>query len=452
VYKLTIANDTWTNITPAAPTSNWQFGYGGLAVDPRNPNTIVVTTIDRWSTGDDLYKSTDGGANWTALNAVSTHVAPNNPWVAAYYGGSLAGKMGHWITDVDIDPFNSDNVMYNTGYGLWESNNLTSAAVAWSFNDSGIEETGQYAPMVSPSSGGAHLFMALGDVAGARYGTDFNSVAGYYSNPNSSNYGVDVADQNPNIVARTVARNNALMLSLDNGVTWTQSASSPVTGSGDAGRVAVSAKGTSLLWVPGGQGAYVSTNGGASWTASSGYPVSQAVYSGSYFTPVADKAADGYFYTYDFSKGAILESADNGSSFATIYTGLNVLPDYASRSQLASVPGTKRRDLWLATPNGLWHINGTGATPVQIPNVQVATGVGFGMAAAGANYPAVYFTGKYNNVQGVFQSLDGGTTWTRINDDKHQWGGPGWVTGDMRIFGRVYVSGGRGGVIIGDMQ
>ena len=97
-------------------------------------------------------------------------------------------------------------------------------------------------------------------------------------------------------------------------------------------------------------------------------------------------------------------------------------------------------------------INGAGATPVQIPNVQVATGVGFGMAAAGANYPAIYLTGKYNNVAGVFQSLDGGTTWTRINDDKHQWGGPGWVTGDMRIFGRVYVSAGRGGVIVGDMQ
>jgi hypothetical protein len=435
-----------------APGGGWQFGYSGLAVDAHNPNTIVVSTIDRWWPGDELFKSTDGGSTWTGLSANSTHAAPNNPWVTGYYGGSQGGKMGGWITDVDIDPFNADNIMYNTGYGLWESHNLSSGAVAWSFNDSGIEETGQYAPMVSPSSGGAHLFTALGDVAGARYGTDMNSVAGYYSHPDSSNYSVDVADLNPNVVARTYARGNVLMLSQDNGVTWQQSAASPVTGDADAGRVAVSAKGTALLWVPGGMGAYVSTNGSASWTASSGYPVSQAVYSGSYFTPVADKAADGYFYTYDFTKGTILESADNGASFTTIYTGLNVLPDYASRSQLASVPGSKRRDLWLATPNGLWHINGASATPVQIPNVQVATGVGFGMAAAGANYPAIYLTGKYNNVAGVFQSLDGGTTWTRINDDKHQWGGPGWVTGDMRIFGRVYVSAGRGGVIVGDMQ
>jgi photosystem II stability/assembly factor-like uncharacterized protein len=452
VHKLTTADSTWTDITPIAPTSNWWFGYGGLAVDPRNPNTIVVSSINRSLGDDDLYKSIDGGAHWTALNAVSTHAAPNNPWVAAYYGGSLAGRMGHWITDIDINPFDSDNVMYNTRYGLWESNNLSSGTVSWSFNVSGIEETVLYAPMVSPSSGTAHLFTPLRDVAGARYGTDFGTVSGYFSGPNSSNYGVDVADQNPSVVVRTDGTTRGLRLSLDNGVTWTETASSPVAGSSDAGRAAVSAKGTSLLWVPGGQSAYVSTNRGASWTASSGYPVTQGINSGMYFTPVADKAADGYFYTYDFSRGSVLESADNGASFTTIYTGLDALPSNASRSQLASVPGTKRRDLWLATPNGLWHINGAGASPVQIPNVQSAGGIGFGMAAAGANYPAIYLAGKYNNVNGVFRSLDGGTTWTRINDDKHQWGGVNWLTGDMRVFGRVYIGAMRGGIIVGDVQ
>ena len=451
VYKLTPATNSWSNITPAAPTSSWQFGYGGLAVDARNPNTIVVSTIDRWSTGDDLYKSTDGGATWTGLNAVSTHAAPNNPWVPAYYGGSLAGKMGHWITDVDIDPFNSSNVMYNTGYGLWESNNLAGSSVAWSFNNSGIEETGLYSPLVSPATG-AHLFSALGDVAGARYDTNFGSVNGYYSSPNTSNYGVDVAALNTNVVARTVATGNKLMLSQDNGVTWSQAASSPVSASSDSGRAAVSANGNALVWVPGGQGAYFSTNGGASWTASAGYPLTQAVYSGNYFTPVADKVANGYFYTYDFSQGTILESGNNGVSFATIYSGLDVLPSWSSQSQLASVPGTVRRDLWLATPNGLWHINGASGSPVKITGVQAAYGVGFGMAAAGKNYPSVYVSAKINNVSGIYQSIDGGTTWTRINDDKHQWGGVNYITGDMRIFGRVYVGAMRGGIIVGDMQ
>ncbi|WP_426323165.1 hypothetical protein [Pseudoduganella sp. R-43] len=448
VYKLTTANNTWANITPAAPTASWQFGYGGLALDVRNPNTIVVSTIDRWSTGDDLYKSTDGGATWTGLNAISTHAAPGYPWMTAYYGGSLAGKMGHWISDVDIDPFNSNNIMYNTGYGLWESNNLGSASVAWGFNVNGIEESGLYSPLVSPSSG-AHLFTALGDMAGARYDTNFNGISGYYSSPNNSNYSVDVADLNTNVVARTTANNRALMLSSDNGVTWRQAAS--VAGY-DAGRVAVSAAGSALLWVPGGLSALYSTDGGASWNGSTGYPVTGAVDSGSFFNPVADKVANGYFYTYDFSKGTILESANNGKDFTAIFQGLDILPSYSSQHQLASVPGSVRRDLWLATPNGLWHINGASAAPAKIANVQAAYGVGFGKAAAGKTYPAVYISAKINNVYGIYQSLDGGATWARINDDKHQWGGVNYVTGDMRIFGRVYIGANRGGVIVGDLQ
>jgi len=451
VYKLTTASNSWTNITPAAPTSSWQFGYSALALDPRNPNTIVVSTIDRWSSGDDLYKSTDGGATWTGLNAISSHAAPNNPWVAAYYGGSLAGKMGHWISDVEIDPFNSNNAIYNTGYGLWESNSLGSGAVAWSFNVSGIEETGLYAPLVSPATG-AHLFTPLGDVAGARYDTNFGTVSGYYSNPSSSNYGVDVAALNTNLVARTQASGNALMLSQDNGVTWHQSTGSPVLSTSDTGRAALSATGSAILWVPGGQSAYFSTNGGASWTASSGYPVTGSVWSGSYFNPIADKAANGYFYTYDYSQGTILESANSGASFAAIYGGLPVLPSWNAQSQLASVPGTVRRDLWLANANGLWHINGAGSAPVQIANVQAAYGVGFGMAAAGKTYPALYISGKINNVYGIYQSLDGGASWARINDDQHQWGGVNYVSGDMRIFGRVYIGAARGGVIVGDLQ
>ncbi len=450
VYKLTTANNGWSNITPVAPTSNWQFGYGGLAVDARNPNAIVVSTIDRWAGGDDLFKSTDGGATWTGLNAISTHAAPNNPWMVAYSGGSLAGRMGHWITDVDIDPFNSNNVMYNTGYGLWESHSLTKPTVAWSFNVSGIEESGLYSPLVSPATG-AHLFSALGDVAGARYDTDFNTP-GYYSNPNNSNYGVDVAALNTNVVVRTTAADNTAMISHDNGVTWTQVASRPVTGSSDSGRIAVSAMGTAMVWVPGGQSAYYSTNGGASWTAAGGYPTTQAVYSGNYFTPIADKVANGYFYTYDFSTGRILESANNGQSFAAIYSGLDVLPDYASQSQLASVPGTVRRDLWLATFNGLWHSNGVGGSPVKIAGIQAAYGVGFGKAAPGRTYPAVYISAKINNVYGIYRSIDGGTTWVRLNDDKHQWGGPNYVTGDPRIFGRVYIGASRGGIIMGEQQ
>lgn len=450
VYKLTVASSSWTNITPSAPNTNTQFGYSGLAVDTLNPNTLVVSTIDRWSVGDDLYRSTDGGSTWTGLNANSTHTAPNNPWVVAYYGGSLAGKMGHWITDVDIDPFDSNSVMYNTGYGIWESHNLTNSAVAWAFDDAGIEETA-VTGLASPSSG-AQLLMTQGDVGGARYNTSFTDGSGYFPNPNTTNWGIDYAELNPNYVVRTVSSNNTAFISQDNGITWAQVASTPVKGTSDSGKLAVSASGTALLWVPGGQGAYYSTNGGSSWTSSRGYPLSGGVSSGSYFYPVADRAANGYFYTYDFSTGAILESANNGKSFATIYSGLDVLPSYASQSQLLSIPGSVRRDLWLGNPNGLYHIAGATASPVKIANIQAVYSVGYGAPATGQTYPAIYIVGKVNNIYGIFQSTDTGATWTRINDDQHQFNSIGAIAGDPRVFGRVYLAGGGRGVIIGSPQ
>ncbi len=45
---------------------------------------------------------------------------------------------------------------------------------------------------------------------------------------------------------------------------------------------------------------------------------------------------------------------------------------------------------------------------------------------------------------------DAGATWQRINDDQHQYGYISRVTGDPRIFGRVYFATGGCGVIYGE--
>jgi xyloglucan-specific exo-beta-1,4-glucanase len=51
-------------------------------------------------------------------------------------------------------------------------------------------------------------------------------------------------------------------------------------------------------------------------------------------------------------------------------------------------------------------------------------------------------------VRGVHRSTDTGATWSRINDDAHEYGGPGngqFVMGDMNTFGVAYMStAGRG--------
>jgi len=50
-----------------------------------------------------------------------------------------------------------------------------------------------------------------------------------------------------------------------------------------------------------------------------------------------------------------------------------------------------------------------------------------------------------NGVWGLYRSDDGGDTWSRMNDDQHQFGGMGNLAADQSLYGRVYVSGtGRG--------
>jgi hypothetical protein len=51
---------------------------------------------------------------------------------------------------------------------------------------------------------------------------------------------------------------------------------------------------------------------------------------------------------------------------------------------------------------------------------------------------------------GVFRSADGGATWIQISDDRHQFAAIIHISGDPRLFGRVYLAVHGRGVIYGD--
>jgi hypothetical protein len=43
-------------------------------------------------------------------------------------------------------------------------------------------------------------------------------------------------------------------------------------------------------------------------------------------------------------------------------------------------------------------------------------------AASDTTCPTLFISGNANNVIGIFRSTNAGKSWTRINDDHHQWG------------------------------
>jgi hypothetical protein len=155
---------------------------------------------------------------------------------------------------------------------------------------------------------------------------------------------------------------------------------------------------------------------------------------------------------YGFKSGHFYVSSDGGATFtASTAAGL----PSGDSVRFKALPGAKG-DVWLAGgasdgAYGLWHSTDGGATFAKLANVDQADTIGFGKAATGASYQTLYTSAKIGGVRGIFRSTDKGATWTRINDDAHQWGWTGAaITGDPRVYGRVYVSTNGRGVVYGD--
>ena len=65
----------------------------------------------------------------------------------------------------------------------------------------------------------------------------------------------------------------------------------------------------------------------------------------------------------------------------------------------------------------------------------------------------MYIWGTAGGVLGIHRSDDMGTTWTRINDDAHEFGGPGngnFVMGDRNVYGRAFMSTAGRGIVYSD--
>ena len=120
VWKMDTASGVWTDVTPVKPNSPGQggFGYAGLALDAQHPGTLMAATMDKWSTGDDIYRTTDGGAHWTALKPTAVRDSSASPFLN--WGGPNAA-LGHWLGALALDPFHPGHALYGTGATIWGS-------------------------------------------------------------------------------------------------------------------------------------------------------------------------------------------------------------------------------------------------------------------------------------------------------------------------------------------
>ncbi len=117
VWKFDPARGAWTDITPVRPAATGrQFGYAAVAVDAAHPQTVMVTTLYQ---ENEIYRSTDGGRTWHALLATARWDHSAAPYTTEMHP--------HWMADLAIDPFDSNHVIFPTGYGIWATRDATAA-------------------------------------------------------------------------------------------------------------------------------------------------------------------------------------------------------------------------------------------------------------------------------------------------------------------------------------
>ncbi|HEV6963902.1 dockerin [Roseateles sp.] len=445
---------TWTLLKSEDPNGGTNFGLGGVSVQGSGATTRIALGVTNswgnWNGQQIVQLSDDAGKTWREIEAMTP-------------GETASG----WVDDVEIDPSDRDHILHVHGGGVIETKNASAATPTWKGTVEGIEETATLA-LVTPPAGATYKFVnSAGDV-GTWVDTDLTKTPTLspglgWSNGNSA----DMAWADPLYIAATGVINSTGAAtgysSGDGGKTWTTFATLPAgakENTGGEGGIVVTSR-NNAVWAPANSVPSYTTNNGASWTATN-LPALTVVGQGwgRGYRLAADRKNPNKVYAYDSGgaswsnlPGKVYVSTDGGHSFSLSAGSVsaNLAPNGWWSTSMAVNPNAEG-DLWVADGNAVYHSTDSGASWAKVGNFATANGVAgasliaLGKAAAGAGYSAaVYVVGVVNGVWGVYRSDDAGTTWTRFNDDAHQFGGIGVMAADQNTYGRIYVSGtGRG--------
>lgn len=453
-----------------------ETGISGIAVI-EDKNFICVSSANKKG-GDSLYRSFDDGKNWEeflfGLNI--GHMNFRTSYMRPEYNGG--GNLIHWLSDFKINPFNENEAWFNTGTGVFRTENLMDSEVTFSDWSDGIEETVHINCYALPSTD-VKLLDIVGDLGGFAFRDLDRDCINSFDDADGNRYitclNADYSDNAPEHIV-IAARGN-----------WTGKTTGGLIRTDDAcksyqhidlpfgisekldetlrniaepnvnpGFVATSGNGTNIIWsvsrgirLPADM-VIVSHDGGNSFKKVIINGPSEG------FKAFSDRVDEKIFYGFD-EKGRIYLSKDCGDTFDLREEKMPefnfALIDTADKTCVKFAAGEKGVAYISIRNHGLFRFvyseaeDSIALTKLSNENDYIYR-MGLGIGESG-NYfepgKAIYVVADIDGVYGFFRFLDEGKNYVLLSEDNQHYGEINCLDGDCREFGKFYFgTGGRG--------
>lgn len=401
--------------------------FGDIIIDPSDDGKLVTCSMDNWEEqpngafGDMFFVSSDAGATWKNITEDMSMSNGGIPWIDGY--------AIHWCCSLAVDPFNTNSIKVTSGNGIFACDNIMDEHPEFYFNARGIEEV---VPEDIITMEGYPLVSAIGDYDGFVH-EDIFSPAERHKGQIGSCTSIAIAYRNRDYWAKVGGSEQemALIYSKDGGENWSSIINSPESGNNlYRGNLAFSADGSRLFWSSENSfSAYYTDDFGASWSRCEGITGSSI-----YFLCDPNNTN----YVYAGGNGVVYLSSDGGKNFTRMAV---VSPSFTRLCADPSEEGT----FYIPGGAGLYKATNHGENAELVNGVVYCEAVGLGKAKKEGDPYVIYIYGtlKDNETKGIYMSEDNGESWTRINDDLHNFGGTGngeFISGDMNVYGRCYMS------------
>ena len=501
IIRYPVADDgiigDYENITPTGTEFEYTkdginaCGFGGISSCAAMPGLLAASTLCE-KRGDMVFISKDYGDTWRVkLSDLKTNnLNFNTSYMQPKYNGGHS--IIHWLSDIKINPFNPDDVIFNSGTGVFGTYNFTSDDCMWSDRCRGIEET-VHINVYSPHNGDVIALDIVGDLGGFAFKDLHTPCRNSFDDKKGNRYitcmNADYSDVHPECVIVTPRGNwtgktiGGLIISHDQCETFThlelpfgisrkvderlKKISQP---NNNSGWVAISQDCRNIVWSVADwisldiDAVIFSNNQGKSFDLCTFYDLYKKQITEGKVKVLSDRCNPDVFYGFSTSR-IIYISKDRGSTFYQYKVDGEVpeftlhLIDTFDKSSICPDSGKEGIFYISMVEHGIWKMKYDKEKDIisfsRITKDDVTVyKMGLGVIAEGADYlqtdKAIYATAIIDGQYGFYMSLDDAKTWTRINNENQMFGDINTIAGDSRKFGRFFIGTGSRGLIYGE--